>query len=68
MLSRQQLSAIAVRTEQAIENAETMGLQDVVLYAGHAASDIISLLTMIDEIVEATGVELEDDIEDDELE
>jgi len=61
MLTRRQLTEIAARTEQAIENAETMDLQDVILYAGHAASDIISLLTMIDELVEATGIELEED-------
>lgn len=61
MLTRQQLAEIAARTEQAIEDAETMNLQDVVLYAGHAASDIISLLTTIDELVEATGVVLPED-------
>jgi hypothetical protein len=64
MLTRQQLTEIAARTEQAIEDAESMSLQDVVLYAGHAASDIISLLTMIDELVTATGVELPEDDED----
>lgn len=64
MLTRQQLTEIAARTEQAIEDAETMSLQDVVLYAGRAASDIISLLTTIDELVQATGIELPDDEEE----
>jgi len=63
MLTRQQLEAIAARTEQAIEDADTMTLQDVVMYAGHSATDIISLLTMIDELVQATGLELIDEAE-----
>jgi len=67
MLTQQQLAVIAARTEKAIEDAETMTLQDVVLYAGQSASDIISLLTMIEELVQATGLELidEDELVDD---